>query len=143
MDSSTRNTIRLWAGLDLLTGALMAFPPVALAFLGLLYSINNMFGSHHQIADFPALGLMLMSMAGALIMVWALARLLQPHRQLAMIDTLARFWVGGLIGWFVLFEGVPPVILIFVITEWAGGIHQGLILLGRRQARQAHNNAKL
>ena len=124
--------IRGWALIDLAIGLLMAVPPVAQGFLSFLYSLSNLFGAKHDIADFPALGMMLMSMAGALIIVWALARLLRPDRLLATIDSLARIWVGGLIGWFVLFQGVPVVILAFVVGEWAGAVHQGVMLTRRR-----------
>ena len=128
MNEATRRTVRGWAWFDLSIGAVMALPPIAQAFLALLYAISNRFGASHDVAAFPALGLMLMSMAGALIIVWALARLLHPDRQLATIDTLARAWVGGLIGWFVLFQDVPTIIIMFVIGEWAGAVHQGIML---------------
>lgn len=123
-----RRIIRLWAGFDLAVTGLLVLPPVAYGFLSILIEINAFFGGRATLADFPDLGLLFVCIAGALGVVWALARLLRPTWTLGAIDAVARLWVGALIAYFVVLEGVPVVFLLFVISEWAGGLHQGLAL---------------
>jgi len=126
-----QGVFRFWAGVDLVIGLCLLLPPVAWWLLELLFSLNRALGGSGQGADLGPLGLLLLCMLGAMIVTWAVARLRHPHPRLALIDTIARFWVGGLIVWFVLFHQVPPIVLVFVISEWLGGIHQAFALRKR------------
>lgn len=128
---SQQRVFRFWAGTDLAVGLVLLLPPVAFFVLELLFSLERAMGGSGHATDSGALGLLLLCMLGGLIVTWAVARLYLPHPRLALIDATARLWVGGLILWFVVFHAVPSVVLVFVISEWLGGIHQAFALRKR------------
>lgn len=133
MNARQRRIVRAWAGFDLVVTGLLVLPPVAFGFLKILVTVNGFFGGQTMPAGLSGLGLMFVCVTGALGVVWALARLLNPSRPLGAIDAAARLWVGALIAYFVVARGVPVVFLLFVVSEWAGGVHQALVLAGRAQ----------
>lgn len=114
---------RGWAGLDLVVTGAMALPPVAGPFIDLIHRVSGL-------AEPPTdpLRTFFVCLAGALGVLWALARLHDPRRELVLADTIGRLWVAALIGWFVLAEGAPGVLLLFVVTELAGAAHQAQAL---------------
>ncbi|MES1942813.1 hypothetical protein PC39_01760 [Salinisphaera sp. PC39] len=128
MEAYRRRVVRAWAGFDLAVTGLLVLPPVARAFLGLLLEVNAFLGGAGP-ERLTALGLLFVCITGALGVVWAAARLLRPTRVLGGIDAGARLWVGALIAWFVVTGGVPAIFLLFTVSEWAGGLHQGWTLL--------------
>ncbi len=140
MTITRENLIRFWAAGDLIVTGLLVFPPVATRLLELMLNINAWFGGPSGPQALSDFGLLFVSMFGTLGVVWALARLLRPTWWLGMIDAVARFWVGGLIAYFVCARGVPGILLLFVISAWAGGLHQGFRLISSRQ-KSAHNLA--
>lgn len=138
IDRRTIKIVRAWAALDLLITGLLVLPPVAEWLIELLLQINDWFGGQAMLKDITGLGMLFVCITGALGMVWAIARLLTPTWRLGAIDATARLWVGGLIVYFIFARGAPGILLLFVITEWAGGVHQGLRLIrADRQPRQA------
>lgn len=126
----TANILRAWAGLDLLITGLLVLPPVAGWFIELLMQINGWFGGRTLLIESSGFAMLFVGMTGALGVVWAIARLLTPTRRLGAIDAVVRLWVGGLIVYFVFFQNVPGILLLFVITEWAGSAHQAYRLVG-------------
>lgn len=126
----TADILRAWAGLDLLITGLLVLPPVAGWFIDLLMQINGWFGGRTLLTDASGFAMLFVGMTGSLGVVWAIARLLAPTRRLGAIDAVARLWVGGLIVYFVFFRNVPGILLLFVIAEWAGSVHQAYRLIG-------------
>ena len=142
MLSKHKNVIRFWAGSDLLVTGLLAFPPIATAFLEALLTVNTWFGGQVGPQSLSPFGLLFVCVSGSLGVVWAVARILRPTWCLGMIDTVARLWVGGLIAYFVFSYDVPAILLLFVLTEWAGSLHQGLRLIGGRPSAGAPDLAQ-
>lgn len=133
------NVLRAWAGLDLLITGLLVLPPVAGWLIDTLMQINGWLGGQTLLTDSSGFAMLFVGITGTLGVVWATTRLLAPTRRLGAIDAVARLWIGGLIVYFVCFRNVPGILLLFVITEWAGGVHQAYRLLGA-DARPAQNN---
>jgi hypothetical protein len=127
--------IRGWAVADLVVTAPLAVPPVATAFVKLLYLLNGHLGGVATSPPFDAVHLLFVCLAGGLGVVWAVARVLMPLRRLGTLDAVARLWVSALIAYFVLARGAPPVLLAFLATELGGALHQFWAL--RRPARAA------
>jgi hypothetical protein len=127
--------IRGWATVDLVVTAVLALPPLAALFVELLYSLNGLVGGTSASPAFDPLHWFFVCLAGALGVVWAVARMAQPVRSLGVIDAVARLWVSALIAWFVFSRGAPLVLLAFLATELGGALHQFWAL--RRPARAA------
>jgi hypothetical protein len=127
--------IRGWAALDLVVTAMLALPPLAALFVRLLYALNGRLGGVSASPPFDPAHWLFVCLAGALGVVWAIARMVEPVRPLGVIDAFARLWVSALIAWFVLARGAPPVLLVFLATELGGALHQLWAL--RRPARAA------
>lgn len=125
----TANVIRAWAGLDLLVTGLLVLPPVAGWLIDMLMQINGWFGGRMLLTDSSGFAMLFVAMTGTLGVVWAITRLLAPTQRLGAIDAAARLWVGGLIVYFVFFQNVPGILLLFVITEWVGSVHQAYRLI--------------
>ncbi len=118
---------RGWAGLDLAVTGIMALPPTAQILLAVTHRLSGLAAPEPEpVRDF------FMCLAGLLGVLWALARIRDPKRELILADTVGRIWVAGLILWFVGVQGAPVALLLFVVTEVAGALHQGLAL--RRHA---------
>jgi len=133
-----KNLIRFWAAGDLIVTGLLVFPPVATWFLQILLDINAWFGGQSGPQALSSFGLLFVCITGTLGVVWAIARLVRPTWWLGMIDAVARLWVGGLIVYFVFAHDVPGILLLFVLSEWAGALHQGVRLV-RNKERSAQN----
>jgi hypothetical protein len=74
------------------------------------------------------LGLLFLNLMGVLAVCWNGARAALGSVDLARIDVPARLVVSLLVTGYVVFDGVPPVLLVFVVTEVAGAIVQGRAL---------------
>jgi hypothetical protein len=127
--------IRGWAALDLVLCALFAVPPLAVLLLGLLYALNGRLGGVSTAPPFEPVHWFFVCLMGALGVVWAVARLVEPVRRLGLIDVVARLWVAALIAYFVFARGAPTVLVLFLATELGGALHQLWLL--RRPARNA------
>ena len=116
-------TVRFWAWIDTSVIAL-ALPFTAKAFLSIVYGINGLLGFETTVPAFGALQMFFVNLAGILVAVWAIARLLHPVGLLAFIDAVGRSAVALLIAWYVVVEGAPPALWCFVVTEGVGAIAQ-------------------
>lgn len=132
MMHANAKVLRGWALFDLAVTALLVLPPVARVLLETLIAVNGALGGVAPAV--PALGLLFAGIAGTLGVLWAIVRLRRPTTALGTLDAVARAWVGVLIAYCVFALGVPAVFLLFVLTEWAGAIHQGMVLVRRRNA---------
>ncbi len=130
------NVIRTWAWIDLVVTALMAVPPLAVIFIELLYALNSLMGGTATPPDFAGIHWLFVCVAGTLGVAWAVARISQPVRPLGIIDGLARLWVSALIVYYVLEREAPAALLLFLVTEIIGAIHQ-LWVLRRPQRHSA------
>lgn len=122
-ESPPRSVIRGCAWLDLAVTAPLAVPGVAGALLGALAALDALLGGAGSLPAFSPLHWMFVHLAGALGVVWALARLQLPDPRLARIDAIARIFVAGLIIWAIA-GGAPRVFGLFVVTELAGSAVQ-------------------
>lgn len=126
------DVIRYCAFFDLLVTGLFAFPGVAQATLGILVSLNNSFFSPYEMPLLAPISWLFINLMGALGIVWALGRIMQPSSRLARIDALARLGVAGLLVYYLTQPGVPAILWIFVLTEVLGSIWQ-FMTLGRNR----------
>lgn len=117
------STVRFWAWLDSAVTWMLAIPALAPHFLGGLYWLNGLLGGATQPPEFQPIHLLFVSLTGSLVSVWVIARLLHPVGLLAVIDGWGRLWVGASLVWILLLGG-PPVLGLFVLTEWAGAAAQ-------------------
>lgn len=125
-------TVRFWAWVD--SGlATLALPPVAESFVQLLYRCNGWLGGVDQPPPFEPVHWLFVCLLGVLVGCWSAARLLQPTALLALIDSVGRAAVAALLAWFILARGAPAVLAVFIVTELAGALAQG-VALRRRQA---------
>lgn len=120
--------MRFWAGLDLLVTGILALPPTALWFITSLYALNGWLGGTASPPPFDPLHLLFVCLMGGLGVLWALVRLANPLRFLGRADAVARLWVAGLLGYFVVGQNAPVVLALFIATEVLGALHQLWIL---------------
>jgi hypothetical protein len=120
--------IRGCAIFDLVVTGLLALPATAGVFIDVLYLVNGWFGGDAVPPPFVAVQWMFVHLAGALGVLWAVARIAQPTRFLGLADAVGRACVGGLILWHVTAGGAPGVLLAFVLSEWLGTVLQWLVL---------------
>lgn len=125
------NVIRGCAIFDLVVTGLMALPPTAGMFVDVLYLVNGRLGGEAEAPPFVAVQWMFVHLAGALGVLWAVARIVGPTRFLGLADAGGRACVGGLILWHVVAGGAPAVLLAFVATEWLGTLLQWFVLRSR------------
>ena len=131
MTPAGRNAIRGCAIFDLVVTGLMALPPTAGTFIDVLYLVNGWLGGEVVAPPFVAVQWMFVHVAGALGVLWAIARIVEPTRFLGLADAAGRACVGGLILWHVVAGGAPAVLLAFVATEWLGTLLQWVVLWKR------------
>ena len=122
-DHVSPQTVRFWAFVDT-SVIVLALPFTAKAFLSLIYWANGLLGHEATVPGFGAIQMFFVNLAGMLVAVWAIARLVHPIGLLAYIDALGRSAVALLIAWYVLSEGAPPILWFFVFTEGAGAVAQ-------------------
>lgn len=116
-------TVRFWAWFD--TGVMsLALPLTAPWFIGALYWLNGRLGGTAQAPVFDPLAMFFVNLAGVLVLVWVAARLIRPLGIFALIDAVGRCAVSLLIAWYIVTEGVVPVLWLFVGTEMLGAIAQ-------------------
>jgi len=117
-------TVRFWAWVDSSVTYTLALPFVAPGFLRLLYRINGWMGGAAIVPAFEPIQWFFVCLSGAMVSLWVIVRLLRPLGIFAVIDGYGRIWVSALILYFVILEGAPQVLLLFVGTEMAGAIAQ-------------------
>lgn len=117
-------TVRLWALVDGAVTGLFVLPPVATQVVSLLFAIDRELGGSLDAPPVAGLLGFFISLAGVLGVLWAIARWLAPEARLCRLDAGARLYVAALIIYFVAQTGAPRVLLLFVVTEVAGSLHQ-------------------
>lgn len=128
MTPAQLRVVRGCAAFDLVVTGLMALPLTAGLFVAVLYATNGWLGGEAAAPPFAAVHWLFVNIAGALGVLWAVARLVEPTRFLGLADAVGRACVGGLILWHVLANGAPVVLLAFVLTEWLGTGLQWIVL---------------
>ena len=131
MTPAETRVIRGCAAFDVVVTGLLALPPTASLFVEVLYYVNGWLGGDAAPPPFVAVQWMFVHIAGALGVLWAVARIVEPTRFLGLTDAVGRVCVGGLILWHVLAGGAPMVLLAFALTEWLGAAAQWLVLAKR------------
>ena len=116
-------TVRFWAWIDT-SVIVLALPITAKAFLALIYGLNGLLGFEADVPAFGAIQMFFVNLAGMLVAVWAIARLVHPIGLLAFIDAIGRSAVALLIVWYVLVENAPQALWLFVFTEGVGAVAQ-------------------
>jgi hypothetical protein len=112
----------------------LAIPFTGAAILDGLFWVDRALGlGTRAVARLPSL-ILPINVAGAMAVIWAVARLGSPTLELARLDTLRRLAVVGLILYYVLRRGQTPALSIFALTELAAALIQGLA--SRRFARR-------
>ncbi len=124
LDRVRRRKVRFWALVDSSVSYTLALPPLAQHFISLLYYVNGKLGGDAAAPDFTPLQMFFVSLSGSLITLWCVARYLKPIGLFALIDGWGRVWISLLIVWFVVVEGAPRVLLLFIVTEMIGAIAQ-------------------
>ncbi len=123
-----RRAVRGWALLDLVVTAAFALPPLLPLFLDGVYAVNGALGGADTPPPVAPLHAFFICLAGALGVLWALVRIRTPTATLGASDAIGRLWVGLLIVYFVGVAGAPRVLLLFVLSELAGALHQAVVL---------------
>lgn len=123
-DHIPAKTVRFWALLDTSVTWMLAIPPLAPKFISFLYWANGLVGGGTTPPAFEPIHLLFVSLTGSLVTTWVIARLLNPIGLLAVIDGWARLWVGATLIWLILGYGAPPILWLFVFTEWIGTVAQ-------------------
>lgn len=118
------STVRFWAWLDTAVTWLPAIPPLSIYFISGLYTMNGWIGGVAQAPAFEPIHLVFVSLMGSLVTVWCLARILYAAPWMAVVDGWGRLWVGATLVWFLLAGGLPPILWMFVFTEWIGAFAQ-------------------
>lgn len=123
-DHVPAKTVRFWASLDTAAGGLIATPFGAELFVGFLYWSNGLLGGESTAPTFTALQLLFVCLMGALVSVWVVARWLHPTGLMAVVDGWGRTYIGLLLVYFIVWRDAPPILWLFVFTEWAGAVAQ-------------------
>lgn len=122
-DHIPAKTVRFWALLDSAVTWMLAVPPLAPYFLNSIYWLNGLLGGASAPPAFEPIQLLFVSLTGSMVSVWVIARWLNPTGLMAVIDGWGRLWVGASLIWIIALGG-PPVLWLFVLTEWAGSVAQ-------------------
>jgi hypothetical protein len=93
-----------------------------------------------QLPDFGPVQMLFMNMAGTVVTMWAIARILHPVPALIAIDTIGRvaFSVWMIVA---LASGASAVIAVFLVLEVMWAMLQGAGLLADRRAQRAQTGA--
>lgn len=117
-------TVRFWAWLDSSVTWSLAIPPFSTYFIASLYWMNGLVGGAATAPTFEPIHILFVSLTGSLISVWVLARLLFAAPWMAVVDGWGRLWVGSTMVYILLLMNGPPVLWLFVFTEWIGAFGQ-------------------
>lgn len=117
-------TVRFWAWLDTAVSWMPALPPLSATFVGGLYWMNGLVGGSATPPAFDAVHLVFVSLMGSLVSLWCLVRIRYAQGWMAVVDGWGRLWVGATLVWFLLTSAVPPILWLFVFTEWIGAFAQ-------------------
>jgi ribosomal protein S18 acetylase RimI-like enzyme len=117
-------TVRIFAAFDLVVTGCLAVPPFARALIGLLFAGDAAFDLGSLRVEFHPLHWLFVNLAGVLGVLWAVARLRTPTRELALLDVVGRLAVAAVILHATSAEGMTPRLHAFVASELIGAAAQ-------------------
>lgn len=117
-------TVRFWAWLDTAVTWMPAIPPLSIYFVNGLFVMNGWLGGVAQAPVFEPIHLMFVSLMGSLVTLWCVVRILYAQPWMAVVDGWGRLWIGATLVWIILAMGGPPILWMFVFTEWIGAFAQ-------------------
>jgi len=123
-DHVPASTVRFWASLDTAAGGIIATPWGADLFLRFIYWGNGQIGGTAEAPDFAPVQLIFVCLMGALVSVWVVARWLHPTGLMSVIDAWGRSYIALLLVWFIVVQGAPAILWLFVFTEGIGAVAQ-------------------
>lgn len=117
-------TVRFWAWLDTSVTWMPAIPPLSIYFINGLFWMNGLLGGTAQAPVFEPIHLMFVSLMGSLVTLWCVVRIVYAQSWMAVVDGWGRLWIGATLVWIIVAMGGPPVLWMFVFTEWIGAFAQ-------------------
>lgn len=116
-NSACRRIVAAGALYDLLTVAPLSNPWTAPLHLELLNYFNALFGFGGGMPIFLPIDMLFINLFGAVVLVWAAARLRWPNCTMAAGDLAVRVAVSVVLGWYALQGSVNGIIWIFFLLE--------------------------
>ena len=120
--------VRAIAFIDLAMAMAIAIPFVSALFVEYLFGLDLLLGFETPAVALAPSFVFTLNVAGVMAGVWALCRLINQTPSLARLDTWRRFVVVPLILYYVFFRDQTPVLLLFVLTEVAAALVEGLAI---------------
>lgn len=120
--------VRLVAAFDLAMAAILALPFASAALMDYLFRLDQLLGFQTPAVILLPSFTLALNLAGVMAAAWATSRLVVQEPLLARLDTWRRFVVAGLIVYYVLLRDQTPALLLFVLTEMAAAIWEGLAI---------------
>ncbi len=137
MREGARTATRGVAVFDLLVTGCLAVPGFETRFTDAVSQLDALAGFATPVASLTPLGVLFANLAGALGVVWALARIAWPLRRLVAADAVARLAVAALIAHSIEVRGLSPLLWIFVATELIGAAVQAWVFPRLRDPRES------
>jgi len=110
------------AWVDLWLFAPLALPFFSDMYVGLIYGAHVALGLRGPISAFAPMHWVFVNIVGVLAVLWAIARIRLPVRELVLADAYGRVVVAALLVFWIA-RGATPVLAVFVATELAGAIY--------------------
>lgn len=123
--------LRAVSTFDLVVTGTLAVPGLSHGFVALVSYLGVVTGLAAPIEPFSSFAMFLVNLAGVLGVCWNLAILRTRADLLIRYNIIARWAVAALIVYYVLAQGMSPVVLLFVISEIGGS----LVEMRARRAR--------
>ncbi len=123
--------LRAVGSFDLLVTGILAVPGLSHGFIALVSYLGVITGLAAPIEPFSPFAMFLVNLAGVLGVCWNFAILRTRADLLIRYNIIARWAVAALILYYVLGEGLSPVVLLFVVSEVGGS----LVEIHARRAR--------
>ena len=123
-DHIPTKTVRFWAWLDTAVTWMPAIPALSIYFLNGLYWMNGLLGGSATPPATEPIHLVFVSLMGSLVTLWCVVRIVWVQGWMAAADGWGRLWIGATLVWFIVGYGAPPILWMFVFTEWIGAFAQ-------------------
>jgi hypothetical protein len=113
--TAARWVVRFGALFDVVFAAPVAIPYFAARYIDFLYAVNTGVGSTLPHPEFGPVELIFANMFGAIICVWAFARLRETVRCMALYDMYIRLAISAIFATYAV-SGVSPVVMLFFLA---------------------------
>lgn len=110
------------AWLDLWLFAPLALPFFAEVYVAILLTLHQALGLGGGLPGFAPFHWIFINATGVLAVLWALARLRLPLRDLVLADAYGRVCVAALLVYWI-WRGASPVFALFILTELGGALY--------------------